>query len=913
MKLGSCKASAALALIALAFAADGARSAMQAGLIGRWLGQDGHDLVGGEPGPAKNDYQDIHLAIKGIPPAREIVEVVIKGHGGGEWNTSNKARFTVLVVRKPRSNTADLYVEPYIRETGREFEVTLKLDNGQQAQLFIQGGKADPNLRVPGAGIEAKWIGQDGHDRTGTGPAVGPDGFEDVHLALSRLSPKAEIKAVDVTGPGGLAWHSGINPKALPGVELERHEDRSKADLYFSPPRELAGQALKVAVTYADDRGDVVTVAALKTNPAKGTAKAQAPSLPTSQATTRWLGQDGFGADPGDVHVAVEGLSPNRQIVAAALGDGVAGIWILKANDRVKFEAGDWTEPLQVKRSAPSKLDLAFAPIRDESGATMTLRLLDANGREEVVRFPGGPGDPERRAPEIPPGETKARPGDDLHALASRPGTIRLASGIYPLAKPLILTHPVRIVGEPGATLRFAQPADQPPWTSAIKIHSGGTTLEGLAVRFEGPVRWDRAVSYGPAVIGTTDDRDGPNFKDPKHRIHLRNLDLQGDPASTPWEEAAHLVRVVSGSSGRIEANTLKGGGVVFIGGPWTIANNTYLGPLPNTFCHGIFSARYVHDLALVGNKAGHVGPSGKAWRFLVLTQRGAHDLVKDNVVGGGIGPREDDPRQHENEPEVMLTEAYRLHFEGKPAAISADGRVVAIPHPPGGEAGTGDSLAILSGPQAGQWRTIAQRIAPRTYLLEEPIDRATDAVSIATGFVRETFEGNTIDCRGSGIAADLVLAGNHYGPKVLRNHTIGGGESIRLLASATESPVHWGWSHAPFLGGLVEGNIFEDAAGGGFGVEHGGIIRATKGRVYMTLTFQDNILRSTRPPSGKPPRFLIGIPPSLDPRELVVTERGTKFEGVGPEAAWVHAALVNGKVVEEAPLSGKAPARGRR
>ena len=34
---------------------------------GRWLGQDGHDLVGGKPGPAKNDYQDIHIALKGLP------------------------------------------------------------------------------------------------------------------------------------------------------------------------------------------------------------------------------------------------------------------------------------------------------------------------------------------------------------------------------------------------------------------------------------------------------------------------------------------------------------------------------------------------------------------------------------------------------------------------------------------------------------------------------------------------------------------------------------------------------------------------------------------------------------------------------------------------------------------------------
>ena len=136
--------------------------------------------------------------------------------------------------------------------------------------------------------------------------------------------------------------------------------------------------------------------------------------------------------------------------------------------------------------------------------------------------------------------------------------------------------------------------------------------------------------------------------------------------------------------------------------------------------------------------------------------------------------------------------------------------------HPPqGGEAGTGDALAILSGPQAGQWRTIAQPLGPRTYLLDEPIAREADAISIATGFVRETFEGNTVDCRGSGIAADFVLAGNHFGTKVIGNTFLGGGESIRLMAAPTETPVHWGWSHAPFLGALIEGNTFEDAVGG--------------------------------------------------------------------------------------------------
>ena len=907
MNLEPRSASRPLALLALLALLLPAHQARAAGVVGKWLGQDGHDLVGG-PGQSKNDYQDVHIALKGLPANREVVDVVIRGHGSGEWNTSNKERFTVLVVRAPRSTSADLYFEPDRREVGREFEIKLKFDDGQGTSLLIQGGKADPNLRAAGAGIEAKWLGQDGHDHTGLGPSVGPDGFEDVHLALSKLSGKAEIKAVEVIGPGGPAWHSGVNARALPHAELIRHDDKTRADLFFSPGRDLAGQTLKVAVTYGDDRGDVVSVAATRCNPTRAMPKVTASNLANGTATARWLGQDGIQTALGDVHVVLEGLAPPRQIVAAALSDGVVATWVYRSNDRVKFEAGPAAERLQVRRGGP-KADLAFPPIRDESGATMTLRLLDQSGREEVIRFPGGPCDPGRRAPAIPPGAVTAKPGDDLHELVTRPGTVTLSKGIYPLSKPLVLPKAVHLIGEPGATLRFSQGGSQPPWTAAIKVHAGGTTLEGFAVRFEGPVRWDREVSFGPSVIGTTDNRDGNVPEDPKHRITLARLDLQGPPASSAWEEATHLIRVVSAASGRIEKNTLKGGAVVFAGGPWTIAENSYKGTLPSTFSYGLFSARYVHDLVLVGNKARDEGPSGKTWRFLVLAQRGVNDLIKDNVVEGGIGPREDDSRPHENNPEVILTEAYRLHFEGKPASISPDGRVVVIPRPQGGPAGTGDALAILSGPQAGQWRTIAQPLSPHAYLLDEPIARETDALSIATGFVRETFEGNTVDCRGSGIAADLVLAGNLFGVKVLRNHLLGGGMAIRLLATPTEEPVHWGWSHAPFLGGLFEGNILEDAPEGGIGVEHSAAIKSTKGRAYMSLTMKDNTFRWSRASgaSAKPPKLEIGFPPSLDPKELVISEEGTKLEGAPPQAAWVHAATINGKVVREAPLTTRA------
>ena len=452
-------------------------------------------------------------------------------------------------------------------------------------------GRPIPTSEPPARRSRRGWLGHDGRDHTGKGPCVGPDGFEDAHLTLSKLSAKAEIKSVEVNGPGGLAWHSGLNVKAVAGAELIRLDDKTRADLYFSPGRDLAGQNLKVVVTYADDRGDVVSVAASKCNPAKAMPKVAAPALVNSSATAKWLGQDGIETSPGDVHVALEGLAPGRQIVAAALSDGVVATWVYRPTIGPASRPGSRSTGSRSSDPAPSKADLVFPPIRDESGATMTLRMLDQSGREEVLRFPGGPCDPDRRGPPPPsPGSVTAKPGDDLQGLVSQFGTVNLAKGVYPLSRPLVLNKSVRLVGEPGATLQFSQGADQSPWTAAIKIHAGGTSLEGFAVRFAGPVRWDNEVSYGPAVIGTSDDRDGGQ-SDPKFRIVLANLDLQGPPASTEWENALHLIRVISASSGRIERNVLKGGSVVFSGGPWTIAENTHKGTLPNTYSYGLFTA----------------------------------------------------------------------------------------------------------------------------------------------------------------------------------------------------------------------------------------------------------------------------------------------------------------------------------
>jgi len=139
----------------------GAAPIEAAGPVAKWLGQDGKDFVGGEPGPAPNGYQDVHVVLSGLPAGRTLAEVEFKGHGRGAWNNQVTNKAAVHVVRGSKPGSFDLYLEPFERETGREFEIKWKLDNGPGGGLYFAGGKADPNLRVGDRGE----VGQPGRGR----------------------------------------------------------------------------------------------------------------------------------------------------------------------------------------------------------------------------------------------------------------------------------------------------------------------------------------------------------------------------------------------------------------------------------------------------------------------------------------------------------------------------------------------------------------------------------------------------------------------------------------------------------------------------------------------------------------------------------------------------------------------------
>jgi hypothetical protein len=65
---------------------------------------------------------------------------------------------------------------------------------------------------------------------------------------------------------------------------------------------------------------------------------------------------------------------------------------------------------------------------------------------------------------------------------------------------------------------------------------------------------------------------------------------------------------------------------------------------------------------------------------------------------------RDNDKMPNPNAPEIMLTESYRLNYEGFPARVSADGWIVQIPLMMYWKVEPGCILSILSGPHAGEY-----------------------------------------------------------------------------------------------------------------------------------------------------------------------------------------------------------------
>lgn len=872
-----------------------------------WLGQIGTDHVGRSGTPGPNGVQDLVFEIRGLPADREIERVTLWGYGRDIWTSDGSGGHWVADVRREEgSSRVRVSVEPKDDETGREFRIEVLLSGGQTFMVSAEGGPAQLVNRMPEVSLAARWKGPDGSDRVSPGPSVGPDGIEDSLIELARLDPDAEVRTLTVLAERGPSWSFGPNPDGHHDAMFVRSEDdRTRGMIYLSPTTGLEGRRLRIDLSYDGNQKDRTVLVAGPAPTDRRVRRGSMPEITVEQGEVDWLGQDDRGA------VRIEVVRSSRQTIrAAVLSDGVTGSWVYsgagQAAEKNPLFVGEPRRPLELtKGTRPESIILSFDPYRDEEGTEMTLRLIDEGGHSSILRFSGKACDPKRRFAAPSSRESRVSPGDDLHAVAARGGTIRLRSGAYPLDRPLDLMEPARIIAEPGAELRFQQPEGSVPWAEAIAIRAPGRwSIEGLKIRFEGPVRWDPKAAWGAAIIGV------PNLgKRPGGPVHVEvaGLDLEAPLAGSEWEEAPNCFRFLDTESGVISSCELKGGPTILFNGPWRVEENRHRGTQPSTFAGSFLSGRSIRDIEVIGNEVRPEGPSGKLYRFLVLVDRGIRVLVKDNQVVG-VGPMDADERPHPNAPEVLLTESYQIRFEGRHAGLSSGGFVMAIPGAQGYHPVVGEVVAVLSGPEAGRWAVIDQVIDHDVFLLDRQLPDGEYDVSITPGFVQTRIEGNLIDCRGSTEGHPVVLTGNHYGTKLVSNSLKGGANAFRLSAYATNHPHGYAWSHTPQFDLLVESNTVVDSHLGGLvSVYHGPQQKTNAGRVYLTGSVLGNTFQWTtgnrNGPESDHVALTIGHLPSIDSGELLLkTGRNAALDARGQAVSnpmQIRVGTVNGQTYE--------------
>ena len=258
--------------------------------------------------------------------------------------------------------------------------------------------------------------------------------------------------------------------------------------------------------------------------------------------------------------------------------------------------------------------------------------------------------------------------------------------------------------------------------------------------------------------------------------------------------------------------------------------------------------------------------------------------MIQDNVVEGGSARARTTRGQHDNAPEMILTEAYRLHFEGKPAVDL--GRRPGPGHPRAARrAGRdrrrrGDPLRARRPASGGR---IAQPIGPAglpARRADRP-RRPTPSRSPPASSARPS-RGTRSTAGGAGSPPTSSWPATCSASGSSRNHLLGGGEAIRLLATPTEEPGPLGMVARPVPRRRLRG---EHPRGRPrrrpSASSTAPAIKSNKGRVYMTLALKDNTLRWTKPPTSasRPAGDRLRRPAST-PRELLITEEGTRVEG---------------------------------
>ena len=246
-------------------------------------------------------------------------------------------------------------------------------------------------------------------------------------------------------------------------------------------------------------------------------------------------------------------------------------------------------------------------------------------------------------------------------------------------------------------------------------------------------------------------------------------------------------------TAGRSPNSTFQGGPIEVFGGPWTITGNTVLGSTADTYSPGAFGLHSPHDVLIEDNQVSQSDPAGREFRLVILAGSGFDNTIQDNTFGGGAGQVGNELSYNPstgqfggiNDPEVILAEGnYGVLFEGRPGAISADGRLLVLPDlraaafPARRARGWWSRSSPASMPMArsdmalaGQWFPVAQQVSLSgntiELLMEDPLPAPPPGgyyvVEVTGGFVNNTFAGNTIDLTGKS-STGIKLDGEDYG-----------------------------------------------------------------------------------------------------------------------------------------------------
>jgi len=98
----------------------------------------------------------------------------------------------------------------------------------------------------------ATWIGQDGVDLVGRSTAPGPDGVQDIAIAVAGLPTNVSVVKADIIGYGGGEWEYNGPPNQGWAAAFVQAPGSSSADIYIEPYQVETGRYFWITFTYSD-------------------------------------------------------------------------------------------------------------------------------------------------------------------------------------------------------------------------------------------------------------------------------------------------------------------------------------------------------------------------------------------------------------------------------------------------------------------------------------------------------------------------------------------------------------------------------------------------------------------------------------------------------------------------------------